>query len=286
MVLFRAVVMLSCLVLIPMAAIFGSAFPSLIQCCLPDSWRAVAKNSTEASSGAVPAFGPARSSLASNSEPAPQWPSTANRGVTANGQSTGNGPSMNASDAHSTSPGSASLAAAPTWPDAEGRTASVPIRRNNADGGAAVAGGYDRQGNVPAVFSAPAETATERSRAVNLAGATRAPVTAPLANNDMAAQSPAGANTAAAWPSASSGAAAEGTDRFSGIEQRLRSYGATHYHLETWGARGELYRFQCQMPAASSGAASPSFEAVDSNALEAMQRVVQQIETLRSTVRQ
>jgi hypothetical protein len=272
MVLFRALVMLSCLVLIPMAAIFGSAFPNLIQCCLPDSWRAVVTNTAGSVSGDAPPFGPSRASLAAQSDPALQWPST-----------------PSASDSHGSSPSAASLASAPTWPDAEGRTSgSVPVRRTVANQAQTpTAGAFDKQGNVPAVFSAPAETSAERPRSVSAAGANIVPgAAASLQRGDSSARATSNASTAPAWPSAAGSTSTDSNDRFTSIEQRLRSYGAMHYHLETWGTRGELYRFQCQMPAAAAGSTSPSFEAVDSNALEAMQRVLQQIETLRSTARQ
>jgi hypothetical protein len=271
MVLFRALVMLSCLVLIPMAAIFGSAFPNLIQCCLPDSWRAVVKNTTGSASGDAPTFGSSRTGLAAESDPAPQWPSTSS-----------------GSQAHVSSPSAASLASAPTWPEPDGRTGSVPVRRTVANQAQTpTTGAYDKQGNVPAVFSAPAETGAERPRAANVAGTNTMSVGAAASKRgDSAAQNGSTANTAPVWPSTVSSSSTDSTDRFTSIEQRLRSYGAVHYHLETWGTHGELYRFQCQMPAAAVGATSPSFEAVDSNALEAMQRVLQQIETLRSTARQ
>jgi hypothetical protein len=262
MVLFRAIVMLSCLVLIPMAAIFGSAFPNLIQGCLPDSWRSVVKSSSPATSAEAPTFGPPQSRVAASAAPAPQWPST-----------TGN-PEKPANPS--------SLAAAPVWPDTKSfETSPTAVRRSVPSAALANDSELSGRANVPAAFSAPADMSEGRVASVSRAVPGRDERFARAGEIHGASPS-----TATTWPSRASNKPADGTDRFTTIEQRLRSYGATHYHLETWGQRGELYRFQCQMPASARGGTSPAFEAVDASALEAMQRVLQQVETLRSTARQ
>jgi hypothetical protein len=259
-VLFRAVVMLSCLVLVPMAAIFGSAFPTLIQSCLPDSWRTAARTDAEQRTDLAPAFGTDGFSNAS----APQWP-----------QSNSN---IDSAAIHSSAP---PLSSAPTWPPVEGpASAALPDRSE-------VPTRQSKSVDVPALFSAPAESSAGRpgsSPRIDQ-NATTTAASAPVALG-APPHSVANQSSAPAWPSSATDSAADGRDRFTEIEQRLRAYGAVHYHLETWGTRGELYRFQCQMPPVTAGTASPSFEAVDANALEAMQRVLHQIETIRKTARQ
>src|SRR5205085_5218332 len=134
--------------------------------------------------------------------------------------------------------------------------------------------------NAPPVFSAPSDMGDQRLRAAAPSTKNSVPLAGAPSVTAGLNERPSGATSAtSAWPSATSSNAPDATDRFTSIEQRLRSYGAVHYHLETWGQRGELYRFQCQMPASAAGATSPSFESVDSNALEAMQRVLDQVET-------
>lgn len=71
-------------------------------------------------------------------------------------------------------------------------------------------------------------------------------------------------------------------DQFAGLERRLRELGAAYYRLETWGDNGELYRFHCEMAIAGNPAATQHFEATERDALQAMGRVVQQVEDWRT----
>ena len=262
MVLFRAIVMLACLVLVPMAAIFGSAFPSLIQSCLPDSWQSVVKDTSSAANGDAPSFGAMSSHPAASAAPAPQWPATTGGAAKpTNANATGAAPESSAAKFF--------------------ETGAAPLRRSIPT--AAPAGNVELAGrsNVPAAFSSPADMSGVRVASNSRAMSGQDETFTKTGDFRNTTAPPAGA-----WPSAASAKPADPPDRFTTIEQQLRSYGATHYHLETWGQRGELYRFQCQMPATTHGGASPAFEAVDASALEAMQRVLKQVETLRSTAKQ
>lgn len=74
-------------------------------------------------------------------------------------------------------------------------------------------------------------------------------------------------------------------DRLAQMQQRLKELGASYYLLESWGNRGEYYRFQCRMPLGRGRGAFRCFEATDSNALQAMARVLDRIEAWKSQSR-
>jgi hypothetical protein len=65
------------------------------------------------------------------------------------------------------------------------------------------------------------------------------------------------------------------------IQERLQELGATYYVLESWGNDRQLYRFYCKMAVAGNADYVHCFEATNSNPLQAMQQVLQQVETWR-----
>jgi hypothetical protein len=68
-------------------------------------------------------------------------------------------------------------------------------------------------------------------------------------------------------------------DHFTAIQQRLRRLGATYYRLETWGERGDQFRFQCRVASAEAPGSVRDFEAVDPEAVQAMAQVLWQAQT-------
>jgi hypothetical protein len=64
-------------------------------------------------------------------------------------------------------------------------------------------------------------------------------------------------------------------------QERLRQLGAVEYRLETWGEQGELFRFQCRMPAADGSPAQRHFEATDRDPSLAVISVVREVERWR-----
>ncbi len=87
------------------------------------------------------------------------------------------------------------------------------------------------------------------------------------------------------WPESPDSDLPKHTDRFSHIQQRLRELGATYSLLETWGDRGQLYRFYCRMAMAGSSQFTRYFEATDAEPLSAMAQVLEQVEAWRSAGR-
>ena len=72
-----------------------------------------------------------------------------------------------------------------------------------------------------------------------------------------------------------------GLGRFTRIERRLRQLGATYYLLESWGTENQLFRFHCRMAIADRPHQNRYFEATDKDPLEAMERVLQEVQRWR-----
>jgi hypothetical protein len=80
-------------------------------------------------------------------------------------------------------------------------------------------------------------------------------------------------------PPANVTAPAAPTPEFDGIPERLQQLGATYYVLESWGNDQHLYRFYCKMAVAGSANYTRCFEATDADPNQAMQQVLQQVES-------
>jgi len=71
------------------------------------------------------------------------------------------------------------------------------------------------------------------------------------------------------------------TDRFTRIERRLRELGATYYLLESRGTESDLFRFHCRMAIGGARHHNRHFEATDKDPIEAMNRVLREVERWR-----
>lgn len=67
-------------------------------------------------------------------------------------------------------------------------------------------------------------------------------------------------------------------DHFSTIQHRLRQLGATYCRLETWGEGGEQFRFQCRIASPRGPGRFRDFEAVDADPVQAMTKVLGQVQ--------
>jgi hypothetical protein len=251
---FRIFVMLSCLIIVPMAAIFGSAFPDVVKSVLVDrimAWSSgksyEPKPATESGGfAAVTTPASVNSPGSANNWEAPRWGAPNN--------------------------------SAGTWP---GATAQGPQYGPQ--------GGAPPGGVVPAVATdvsraTPAGHPSERSLI-------DAPNRYPQADTAMAVKqqftypgNPPGAAGSESGPPANRAAPRplEAPDRFTAMERTLREYGATYYLLETWGNDGELYRFHCRMAISNNPNYTRQFEATDRDSLKAMSQVLERVEAWRS----
>ncbi len=215
--------MLACLVLIPLAALFGTKLPGIVQEFRGGGWQAATESARQAFSEAPPFQSAATERTGMNPtggfQPATAWPT-----------------------------------------DSTGSTASngYPVE------GAATVQGYRADGlavpRIPALGKPPQMTSA----------ATFSAATGPAAEQEaMLASYESRVDPASTF------------DRFTYIQRRLRQLGATYYLLESWGAEGEYFRFHCRMAVGGNENYTQHFEATEADALEAMARVLSEVETWR-----
>ena len=66
------------------------------------------------------------------------------------------------------------------------------------------------------------------------------------------------------------------------MERRLRELGATYYLLEYLGNSSQHYRFYCKMSIAGNPNLTRPFEATDSDPVQAMRHVLDQVQKWRA----
>ena len=261
---FRIFVMLSCLIIVPMAAIFGSAFPDVVKTVLVDR---------------IVAFSTGKPVEGSKSDADPNG----FRSVTAVPSAGGEAPAANAWQA-------------PRWGTSEVRDAAwTADAANNAPAAILpVAGSGPRQGgNQPAAFSAPAENDRNAPRALQQGGGSpfqnasserivSSPATEGFAAPPNQPSQPGQPGGDPAFLSERTACPLEQPDRFTAMERKLRQHGATYYLLETWGNEGEQYRFHCRMAIGNNANYTRHFEATDRDALKAMSQVLERVEAWRA----
>ena len=71
-------------------------------------------------------------------------------------------------------------------------------------------------------------------------------------------------------------------DRFTYVLDRLRELGAAYYLLEAWGSEGQRFRFHCKMAIGGNPGYTRHFEATDPDPLQAMGRVLSEVEAWRA----
>jgi hypothetical protein len=244
-VVFRALVMLACLVAIPLAAVVGKSLPKMVKGLVDGHWRG---QSASASGSLVeaPRFQPAaRADTPSGvvaQPPSRDWRQPQLQG----GQSV---------SSWQGSPGTSPvIQAGYETPVGEAPRVLDPVR---ASGGSRDLGGP--RPATSAVVPVPREQSaiSPGTRQSSVAASQQ-----PVGPGDQAGQ---------VVPSAN--------DQFTAIQDRLRQLGATYYLLESWGNRQQLYRFYCKMAVGGNPNYTHYFEATDSDPLQAMARVLKEVET-------
>jgi hypothetical protein len=242
-VAFRALVLVACLIVVPLAAIFGSQFPDVVKSVLIDRIfpnGIPGSTNSEVTRDTAPPFVAATES--------PSWQ--------------GAPPVSAGPDATASAP--AGTAVAPAWPGAGVEPAGWnqspgqvrPVAGEGLPGGQP--GGAERLG-----FAVPVDARQISHGNPNQGSSGNAP-------SGLGGLTNPNAHLVA------------GPDRFTLMERRLREFGATYYLLETWGNDSEYYRFHCKMAIANNPAHTRPFEATDTDPLRAMSRVVEQVEAWRA----
>jgi hypothetical protein len=132
----------------------------------------------------------------------------------------------------------------------------------------------DRRGVQPASWHS-SESAPDWQPAASQANALQV---------DYAAPAPATPQTPPVPAATGFNAAPRAVDHFTEIQQRLKEYGASYFALESPTAANSGHRFHCTMTAP--GTTQPQqFEAIDQDPLQAMARVLNQVEAWQSNLR-
>ena len=71
---------------------------------------------------------------------------------------------------------------------------------------------------------------------------------------------------------------------FDALKQYLDALGAKYYCLEKWGASGDLFRFSCLVAPSESSSYEKHFQAIGTDAMGVMQKVIGEIEQWRNTL--
>jgi hypothetical protein len=79
-----------------------------------------------------------------------------------------------------------------------------------------------------------------------------------------------------------SNTSAPAVDRFTYCFDRLRELGAVYYLLETWGSEGQRFRFHCKMAIGGNPGYTRHFEATDAEPMQAIARVLSEVEAWRA----
>lgn len=252
-VVFRALVMLACLVAIPLAAVVGKSLPDMARGLLQGRWPA----------RSTPTSGPLSE--------APRFVPTL---------SAGNRPSVSAQQPNSEY-ARGPLQDAPAWPGGA----------LDPGGSSVVPAGYEAPADRAPESAASARRAGAVSLAGQ--GVSRPPAPALLAAPGTTSPIPPGqrrilapeagrAPTMGAGPSGQAPQTPSTVDQFTYIQDRLRQLGATYHLLESWGSREQLYRFYCKVAVGGNPNYTHYFEATDSDPLRAMTRVLGQVEAWRA----
>lgn len=250
-VLVRAAVMLACMIVVPLVAIFWKHWPEAIDLARDGKWSDLAEMGIRI----VTQSGPQPSTAHASSQEAPSFDAA----TAASPQP------LAASDPTSAillNPPPATAAAAPQMLPTAG----------DAGGSMAPVGGTPSTVVAPVAYSEP------------LHGAAPPPAIGVPIPEPVASAEPVPAHLAQAAPLPSPGPSSQATppNPFREMEQRLRTLGATYYLLEAWGNAGNLYRFHVKMALAGNPSYNRHFEATDADPIMAMRHVLSEVEAWRS----
>ena len=254
----RAMVMVACLVGLFGAALFGTELPDLVKGLLAGHWPAGTNTANQLASEAPPFSSPSSSQRESWPADSPNnasgWPDRSQREATTVTDATGQaGPEVFHDVEMNGRP-------------AAGGMAPVALPRGVPSTGA-VQASYESWAGQPSD-----KPGTSREAYPEVAAP---PNVQPPARDVFQPNQPSQV--------AMSPQPRQTVDRFTYIQTRLRELGATYYLLESWGSDGQYFRFHCRMSVGGSQGYARHFEATESDALQAMARVLEEVESWRGS---
>jgi len=258
-VMFRALVMLVCLIAIPLAALFGSSLPMVVEAVRQGRCPTLA----ELRGTSVP-----RQSSLSDAPPFTPTPPGA--------QSLPGVPSLVGPQPPPGSPpllGDHTPAANDSLRQPVSGAPPVPWSNQGAEAPAV----------LPARYDAPLDRVGRPASVLPGAEPNLIPV-GPGGDNPALTRSDTGplSRPGDLPAEAASQATANGSDSYTVIQDRLRQLGATYYLLESWGDPDRQYRFFCRMAIGGNAKSTRSFWSIDTDPFKAMRQVLQQVEAWRS----
>lgn len=257
---FRIFVMLSCLIIVPMAAIFGSAFPDVVKSVLVDR---------------IVAWSTGKPIEATRTDSAPDGFREVTPGAGAVAARGGSG----SSQAHLWEPRDRDVASWQAPGGAAPASAVVPLGQAGAGQGFSQSASFSAPTDAPTAYPPVHEIQPAPSESPYHRGANGQP---PGANQPSG---PTGYDSTPHEPAPPAAGAAPGLgqpERFTEMERKLREYGATYYLLETWGNDGQSYRFHCRIAVGNNPNLSRHFEASNRDALAAMAEVLARVAAWRA----
>jgi hypothetical protein len=253
----RVGVMLVCLIAIPLAALFGTKLPGLVSRWLERDQNAASVSAEAPRSDAPPFDQTAPAALPSGRDIPSGWGFSPTESALATIPPR-ESPKGSESSRRSTDP-------APThYLGNRGRMSHpllAPVSVGHTPGSTvAISPAVFESNKAPLVCVAPAEWRQDSAQTEGaLSHVGRAP----------------GDHPAPAQPFVE-------TPQAKDIQRRLREWGASYYALETWGARGEFYRFHARMAAGHGASYVRHFDAIDRDAVQAMASVLDQVKRWRA----
>ena len=242
-VMFRALVMMVCLIAIPLAALFGTS--------LPDAFKALKEGRWPALMGVAHASTPA----ANPSEEPPKFEPSGPLVATGAAATLAPGGRV---DEFALAQAPKPAAFTPTQPTLAIPAAAPIVQGSTPD---------SRQQEVPAVVPVGYVAPVQPQASPTVSGVGVNPAAPPAMRPLDADVQPVAEKT---------------VDPFVSIQNSLRQQGATYYLLEAWGGQQPSYRFYCKMSIGGNPNYTHPFEAVDADPLRAMSLVLQQVEAWRA----
>jgi hypothetical protein len=262
MVALRTVIMITCLVAVPLAAVFGTALPKVVQSAFDrgktSPWSRPATTEDEPAppvlavedlNPTAPAQPGPESSVADNSLRLPIAHITGVRPI---------------DEGLLTPPSAATVQTAPLWNPPPPRTAQAPKTRD-----------------MTAHFApspVPHRMDEAHARHEPRAGGLQKTVYS-QPHGEAAEDSAEDHDRLVAVERADSGRA---DNVLADGERRLRRLGATYYRLETWGGDGQLYRCSCNIAVSAGSRVTRHFEAIEAAPSQAIEAVIKQVDAWRA----
>lgn len=270
MVAFRTLIIITCLVALPLAALTGTAVTKVVRTALdgrnPSPMLADRGGKDEAPLGLAPlvavekgepeprVVAPLTTPPTELAQLHPQLPTARITGVRAVSDDAG----------VVEAPSEPAIESAPLW-NAPPRTASTPRTRDMTAHNVASPSGR--------------RLALERSPREGRPQSLQKTVYSPPDSDDFSGQAAADGASDSELVSIEQ---AEQDNRFADSERRLRNLGASYYRLENWGDDGHFYRCCCSVAAAPHSRATRHFEAIDAAPSQAIESVIRQVQAWRN----